>query len=409
LRRIAVLTEPGFRRLLIGQSVSNLGDTALYLSLGIWAKDLTGSNSAAGAIFLALTVPVLFAPAVGSVVDRVRRRRLLVLTNVLTGGVVLSLLAVDSVRQMWILYAVTFCYGSSALFISAARSALLKELVPDEKLAAANAALQATSQGIRVLSPLVGAGLYAALGGKVLAVFVVTLFVLAALILGGIRVVETPPGPRESFRRECLTGFRHIRAVPLLARVTAAGACAWAVLGFFETVIFAVIDAGLHRPTSFFGVVTSIQGAGAIVGGVVAGRLCARLGEGRLVAFALASFGVGNVALAIPELPVVVAASVLNGAAMVWFIVGFSTAMQTHTPVRMQGRVNAASNMFILIPNTVSIAMGAVLVATFDHRLLLVAAAVVSIGCAAALWRGTGSTQAGPAGAAERVSARARR
>lgn len=385
----SVLADSRFRRLLIGQSVSNLGDTALYLSLGIWAKDLTGSNSAAGAVFLALTIPVLFAPAAGSVVDRVRRRPLLVMTNLLTGLVVLSLLLVHSRDQLWILYGVAFLYGCSALFIVSARSALLKELVADEQLASANAALQTASQGIRILSPLIGAGLYAAFGGKALAAFVVVLFVVAAAILASIRVAESEAEPRVPFRQDFLAGFQHIRSISLLLRVTLAGAAAWVVLGFFETVIFAVIDAGLHRPPSFFGVVTSIQGVGAVLGGVTAGRLSRRIGDGRLVALALAGFGVGNLALAVASLPVVVAASVVNGAAMVWFVVGFTTAMQTHTPTRMQGRVNAASNMFILIPNTVSIALGATLITVFDYRALLAATAVVTLACAVALWRGT--------------------
>ncbi|MEU3457530.1 MFS transporter [Micromonospora sp. NPDC006766] len=387
-----VLAHSGFRRLLIGQSFSNLADTALYLSLGIWAKDLTGSNSAAGAIFLALMVPVLFAPAAGIVVDRVRRRPLLVLTNLLTSLVVLSLLLVRSTDQLWILYTVAFLYGCSALFIVAARSAMLKELVSDENLAPANAALQTASQGIRVLSPLLGAGLYAAFGGTALALFVVALFVVAAAILGSIRVNETEPEPRVPFRRDFLAGFQHIRSVPLLLRVTLAGAAAWAVLGFFETVIFAVIESGLHRSPSFFGLITSIQGVGAVLGGLMAGRLSRRVGDGRLVALGLAAFGVGNLALAIPSLEVVVAASVVNGAAMVWFVVGFTTAMQVHTATRMQGRVNSASNMFILIPNTVSIALGATLITVFDYRALLAATAVVTLACAIALWRGTSIT-----------------
>ncbi|WDZ83823.1 MFS transporter [Micromonospora cathayae] len=387
-----VLGHPGFRRLLIGQSVSNFADTALYLSLGIWAKDLTGSNSAAGAVFLALAVPVLFAPAAGIVVDRVRRRPLLVLTNLLTGVVVLSLLLVRGTDQLWILYGVAFLYGCSALFVVAARSAMLKELVSDQDLAPANAALQTASQGIRVLSPLIGAGLYAAFGGTALALFVVVLFVVAAAVLGSIRVHETEPEPRVPFRRDFLAGFQHIRAVPLLSRVTLAGAAAWAVLGFFETVIFAVIESGLHRPPSFFGVITSIQGVGAVLGGLVAARLSRRVGDGRLVALGLAAFGVGNLALAVPSLAVVVAASVVNGAAMVWFVVGFTTAMQTHTATRMQGRVNAASTMFVLIPNTASIALGAALISVFDYRSLLAATAVVTLACAVALWRGTSRT-----------------
>jgi hypothetical protein len=53
LRRRGPFADPRFRRLLAGQSLSTFGDTALYLTLGIWAKALTGSNAAAGAVFLA--------------------------------------------------------------------------------------------------------------------------------------------------------------------------------------------------------------------------------------------------------------------------------------------------------------------------------------------------------------------
>ena len=59
---MSALGDARFRRLLIGNSVSSFGDSALYLSLGIWAKDLTGSNAAAGAVFFALGLPILFAP-----------------------------------------------------------------------------------------------------------------------------------------------------------------------------------------------------------------------------------------------------------------------------------------------------------------------------------------------------------
>src|SRR6266705_3052316 len=66
--------DPRFRRLRAGQSLSSFGDTVLYLTLGIWANALTGSNAAAGGVFLALGIPALFAPAAGHLADRVRRR-----------------------------------------------------------------------------------------------------------------------------------------------------------------------------------------------------------------------------------------------------------------------------------------------------------------------------------------------
>ena len=51
---MSALRHPRFRRLLVGESVSSFGDTAMFLSLGVWAKDLTGSNTAAGLVFLFL-------------------------------------------------------------------------------------------------------------------------------------------------------------------------------------------------------------------------------------------------------------------------------------------------------------------------------------------------------------------
>lgn len=42
------LREPRFRRLLVGWSPANFGDSALYLSLGIWAKDLTAATPRPG-------------------------------------------------------------------------------------------------------------------------------------------------------------------------------------------------------------------------------------------------------------------------------------------------------------------------------------------------------------------------
>ena len=67
-------------RIFLGMDVLSLtGSSALWLALGIWVKALTGSTSAAGmVIFAILAPPVLLAPAAGMLVDRVRRRPLLV-------------------------------------------------------------------------------------------------------------------------------------------------------------------------------------------------------------------------------------------------------------------------------------------------------------------------------------------
>jgi MFS family permease len=164
------LADPRFRRLLAGSSVSGFGDSALYLSLGIWAKNLTGSNAAAGATFLALGLPSLLAPVTGHLVDRIRRKPLLLAANAVTGAAVLSLLLIHSRGQLWLMYAVAAFYGASFIIMGPASMGLVKDLLPDDALAGANAAFTTTGQGLRIVSPLAGAGLYARFGGGALAV-----------------------------------------------------------------------------------------------------------------------------------------------------------------------------------------------------------------------------------------------
>ena len=93
MRRL--LAHRDARLFLAGQSLSLLGDTALWLALGLWAKDLTGSSSAAGLVILAIVAPQLAAPLGGLLVDRVRRRTLLLVINPLTALALLPLLTVN--------------------------------------------------------------------------------------------------------------------------------------------------------------------------------------------------------------------------------------------------------------------------------------------------------------------------
>jgi MFS family permease len=144
---MGALADPRFRRLLVDQSLSSFGDTALYLSLAIWAKDLTGSNAAAGAVFFALGLPVLAAPLAGHLADRVARRRLLLVTNSAAGLGVLSLLAVHSRAQLWIVYAVAAGYGATFSLLRAGQAGLLKDLLDTDNLAAPTPGSRPSSKG----------------------------------------------------------------------------------------------------------------------------------------------------------------------------------------------------------------------------------------------------------------------
>jgi MFS family permease len=144
-------------------------------------------------------------------------------------------------------------------------------------------------------------------------------------------------------------------------------------------VIFAVLDQGLHRPTSFFGVLSSLQGVGAIAGGVTAARVLRRVGDVKLVGFGMGLFALGELSFVSSSLPLVLAGVAVSGAGLAWFIVGFATAIQLRSPARLQGRVVGAAETLVGTPQTVSIAVGAALVSVVDYRVLVVSSCLVTV------------------------------
>ncbi len=255
----------------------------------------------------------------------------------------------------------------------------MKAMFEDELLPDANGLLQTLREGLRLVAPLAGAGLYAASGGGTVAIVDAATFAVSVTAVSLLAVHEPRPDPPEHrFLREVAAGGHHIwRTLPLRQLVLAV-AVALIVVGFAETVIFAVVDQGLGRPPSFLGVLEVFQGVGAIAGGISAPRAIRALGDGRVAGIGMALFAVGSGALSTSSLAVTVAALLVFGAGISWVVVAFGTALQRRTPLQLQGRVFATASMTFGIPQTFSIALGAVLIAVVDYRLLLAAVAAVT-------------------------------
>ncbi|TMK68642.1 MAG: MFS transporter, partial [Actinobacteria bacterium] len=268
-------------------------------------------------------------------------------------------------------------------FAASARSALMTVILPREMLAEANGIFQTVREGLRLIAPLAGAGIYSASGGGTVAVLDSATFVAVVVSVLFLRTSE-PKFEREEhhFLAEVLAGVRHIVRTSALAQIIFTCGVCLLVVGFSETVIFAVLDQGLHRPTSFFGVLSSLQGVGAIAGGVTAARVLRRLGDATVVGLGMALFALGDLSFVSSSLPLVLVGIAVAGAGVAWLIVGFGTAIQTRTPDRLQGRVFSAADTVVSTPQTVSIALGAVLISAVDYRVLVLVEAAVTLLCA---------------------------
>ena len=382
----ALLSDRNGRRYLIGQLLSVFGDTAMWLAAGIWVKTLTGSNAAAGLVFFAFGLPSVLAPAAGMLVDRVKKRPLLVTTDLVLGASVLLLLLVHGRDQVWLIYLVMVLYGLAYGVLGSGESALLREMLPEELLGNANGILQTFRQGIRLVGPVAGAGLFAWKGGGAVAIVDACTFLIAAVATFSLHVSEVQPVRSEHhWFEEVTAGVRHAWNTTVLRQILIACLLIIVPFGFFETIAFAVVGTGLHRPPTFLGVIATVQGVGAIAGGLTAAAIMKRTTEGALFAFACLLFAAASLLLTLQWLPGVLVGAMVVGACLPWVLVALYTLVQRRTPMVLQGRVYSAFDTLIGVPQTVSIAIGAGLIAFVDYRLLLAFAALMGVIAAAYL------------------------
>jgi MFS family permease len=394
----SLLRRSDVRLLLAGQSLSMFGDWMMIIVLGIWMKVLTQSNSAAGLVFFVFAAASLVAPLGGLLVDRLPKRPVMVATHVALAAVMCTLLFAHDRGDAWLLYVVTAVYGLGGDVFAAARGSMMKAMLPDELLGDANAAFQSLREGLRLVAPLAGAGLYALTSGGIVALVDAGTFVASAATLVALRFAEPAAAPREHhFLREVSAGLTHIWRVPALRQMTIGISATMLVIGFSETLLFA-ITAALHRAPSFIGVLGTAQGVGSVAGGVTAGKLLRRFGDLRTAGIGVLLFAVGDAMFLIPSLPAVLAAMAVAGLGIVWAVVAIGTAYQRRSGQEIQGRVSAAANMVFSVPQTISIAAGAALISVVDYKIeILVMFVGVGLSALYLLTRGRAETQLDPA------------
>ena len=275
-----------------------------------------------------------------------------------------------------------------------ARAALLRLVFREEQLPEANGLLQTITQGLRLVAPLAGAGLFAVVGGGAVAVLDAATFIVSAVALSLLHVHETKPEPHgHTFAVEVSAGARHILATPALVRMLVGTAVAMLVIGFAETFVFALLDS-IGKPPSFLGVTSVLQGVGSVAGGLTAAAFLRRVGDVRLVGIGLAGFAVGDALLLVPNIAVILTGFAIAGVSIAWAIVAYTTALQTRTPLEVQGRVSAAADLALTVPQTLSIAVGAALSTVVPFQALIVAMALVLLAAALYLTRGVAVTPA---------------
>jgi predicted MFS family arabinose efflux permease len=341
---LAVLRQRDFALLWTGGLVSVTGDWVLNAALPFFVYERTGSTIAtAGMIVAELGPSVLVGSFAGVYVDRLDRRRLLVVTNLLQALVAAALLLVAFGTGVWVVYAVALAQSSIAAFSVPAESALLPSLVAPGDLVAANALNTLNNRLARLAGVPLG-GLLLGLAGLTSVVVVdVASFAAAAVLVSLVRPPARAPAPRERFGGEWREGLRVVRHDPAVTMVF------W-VLGLMtfggtmlDPLYVAWVRDVLGGGPQVYGLLLATHAVAGIAGAVCVGRLRSRLSPRLLMGWSSVAAGLALAAkFALPFVLLTFALTVVGGVVSVASAVGVETWVQSVVPDALRGRVFAA-------------------------------------------------------------------
>lgn len=360
----------------------------MSLVAGIWVKSLTGSSAEAGLVSACLYAPALTGPIAGLAVDRFDRRRWLIAINLLSAGSVLTLLAVRSPGDVWLIFLAMSAYGLELVLIDPAESALFAEMLPRAIRERANGWRLGIQETGRLVAPLLGAALFTIAGGGAVAAVDAATYLVAAGAVSMLQVRARPPVPAHGPLLVQLTaGARYVWANRDLRRVALVATAVMAVSGVGVAAQYSLVSAVGERP-AFLGVLSALLGAGSIAAALCSGRLVTTIGERGLAVAGLVNFAAGDLLRATGWLPAALLGSFVLGFALPWAYLATLNLAQRMTPNELQGRVSAAITLALFGPQAPMQALGSFLIAHAGYQLIFAGSAIVAAALAA--WLRTG-------------------
>lgn len=346
----AVLAPPrlgrDFRWIWAASSASNLGDGIVLAAGPLLVASISREPFAvAMAAFLQQVPWLLFGMAAGAVIDRVDRRTLTIVVDLLRFAVIglLAVAVATGTATLPVVLVAVFLLGTSETFADNAASTLVATAVPKEGLGLANSRLFATSiLGNQLAGPplgafLFGVGMAVPFGANALC------FLLAAVLISRISrpVVEREGEPR-AMRHEVAEGLRWLWAHPpvrtLALTITAFNVTFGAAMAVY--VLYAHERLGLAEIG--YGMLMTASAVGGLVGAGTYRWLEQRFSLATLMRVGLIVETLTHLGLALTRSPWVAGAiMVFFGIhAIVWGTTS-TTVRQRAVPARLLGRVTS--------------------------------------------------------------------
>lgn len=342
-----------FRIFFTGHSVSVVGRWMHHIALGWLVLELTNSPFYVGLVSALARLPILLLSLhAGVLVDRVSKRKLIIVTQIISMVLALTMSALTllGIVTVWHAAFLTMLLGTAITFELPARQSFIIELVGKEDLTNAVALNSSTFNASRVVGPAVAGILLGTVGVGVC--FLINGLTYLFSIISLLRVKLSPRDTLKNSRstwedlRDGIAFIGSERRVFSIIQLIAV----LSVFGFPYEVLLPVLARDvMHRGALEYGWMVSAAGAGALAGALGLATVAGRIPRGKLIRLGAFLFGVSIVALSIVgtvsnALPVLA----VIGAAMVLTTASANTLLQTISPDGLRGRVMSVYSLAFL-------------------------------------------------------------
>jgi MFS family permease len=382
---LGVLGHHSFRYLFLGQAASAIGDRVVVVALALFITQRTGSPTDLGLVLGAQTLPLVALLLFGGVwADRLPRHRIMIVTDVTraTLHAAVAILIFSGAVEIWQLVVIEALFGAAQAFFQPAYSGLLPQTVPEELIQDARALTESMSNLAFLVGPALATALVLGIGAGEAFAFDAATFVVSALLLARVR-----PRPRGSAVAEPETVLEELRAG---WREVRSRSWVWVTIAVFTGAVLCVyaqwyalapsIARDVYGSAGVFGVLESVAGVGAVVGGVIGlvWRPARPLFLGMLLVLA---WPVQDLVFAAgAPLAVVVVCAFATGFGFSLLMIWWETALVRHIPPNALSRVSAWDWMGSLALLPVGYLIAGPLASAFGARVVLGVGSVIGIG-----------------------------
>ena len=341
---VSSLRQRNYRLFFFGQLVSVAGTWMQSVAQSFLVLDLTHSGTQLGLTSAARFLPMfLFGPVGGVFADRMDKKRVLYLTQSLSGllaAVFAVTVATHSIR-LWIVYLLAIALGFVNVFDNPARQSFISEMVSAKDLPNAVTLNSVAMNMARVFGAALGGVIAAAIGLALCFACNALSFAAVLVSLAAMRTSELFPAERITRqKRQVRQGLRYVRSTPELliplVMIAVIGTLAWE----FQITLPLMASKVFHGGAGSYGVMASVMGGGAVVGGLIsAARSRPRA---RALCLAAVGWGIAILAAAVaPSMALELVALVFVGYGSITFNSLAKTTLQLAAKPEMRGRVMA--------------------------------------------------------------------